>query len=98
MSLTDQSDHEMNITEVSDTRKSGDPLWNNSQITCGLTDLFDCKGSQRGYFNNVHADKGRDWETFAGKATAAGAGLPLKAPTNSRGKGEYRGLTGGGKF
>jgi hypothetical protein len=33
-------------------------LWNNSKITYwGVTDLLDGKGSQRGYCNNIHADK-----------------------------------------
>ncbi|MFN2514309.1 MAG: hypothetical protein ABR568_23210, partial [Pyrinomonadaceae bacterium] len=55
--LTDQPSHEMSIAEVSGTQKSADPLWNNSNITYwGVTDLLDGKGSQRGYFNNVHAD------------------------------------------
>jgi hypothetical protein len=40
------------------TQKSADPLWNNSKITYwGVTDLLDGKGSQRGYYNNIHADK-----------------------------------------
>ncbi len=65
MSLTDQAKHEMNIAEVSGTQKSADPLWNNSKITYwGVTDLLDRKGSQRGYYDNVHGDKGRDWGTF----------------------------------
>jgi hypothetical protein len=32
--------------------------WNNSKTTYwGVTDLLDGKGSQRGYYNNIHADK-----------------------------------------
>ena len=60
--LTDQPNHEMNIAEVNGTQKSADPLWNNANITYwGVTDLLDGKGTQHGYYNNVHADSGRDW-------------------------------------
>ena len=84
MPLADQHNHEMSIAEVSGTQKSADPLWNNSTITYwGVTDLLEGKGSQHGYYNNVHADKGRDWGTFEGKATVVGGGLSLKVPTNS---------------
>src|SRR5580704_6726298 len=100
MSLTDQPNHEMNIAEVSGTQKSADPLWNNSTIAYGaITDLIDGKGSQRGYFNNVHPDKGRDWGTFEGKATTARGGMTVEGTYKfAGGDGQYRGLTGGGKF
>jgi hypothetical protein len=51
----------VSVAEVNGTQKSADPLWNNSKITYwGVTDLLDGKLSQRGYYNNIHADKGRD--------------------------------------
>ncbi len=100
MPLTDQPNHEMSIAEVSGTQKSADPLWNNSKITYwGVTDLLDGKGSQRGYYNNVHADKGRDWGTFEGKVTAAAGAMTVEGTYRfTGGDGKYRGLTGGGKF
>jgi hypothetical protein len=100
MSLTDQPNHEMSIAEVSGTQKSADPLWNNSKITYwGVTDLLDGKGSQRGYFNNVHPDRGRDWGTFDGKATTARGGMTVEGTYKfAGGDGQYRGLTGDGKF
>ncbi len=100
ISLTDQPNHEMNIAEVSGTQKSADPLWNNSKITYwGVTDLLDGKGSQRGYYNNVHGDKGRDWGTFEGMVTTASTGVTVEGTYKfAGGDGEYRGLTGGGKF
>ena len=100
MSLADQSNHEINIAEVSGMQKSADPLWNNSAITYwGVTDLLDGKGSQRGYFNNVHADKDRDYGTFEGKAIATRGGMTVEGTYKfTGGDGEYRGLTGGGKF
>src|SRR5262245_32111108 len=71
ISLTDQPNHVMNIAEVSGKQKSRDPLWNNANITYwGVTDLLGPKGSQRGYFDNIHTDKGRDWGTFQGKVSA----------------------------
>jgi hypothetical protein len=100
MPLSDQPNHEMGIAEVSGTQKSADPLWNNSKIQYwGVIDVLDGKGSQRGYYNNVHPDKGRDWGTFEGKVTTAG-GTPAVAGTFTftGGDGPYRGITGGGKF
>jgi hypothetical protein len=96
MPLTDQSNHEMSIAEVSGTQKSPDPLWNNSKITYwGVNDLLDGKGTQRGYFNNVHPDKSRDWGTFEGQVTAMTVEGVYKF---TGGDGQYRGITGGGKF
>jgi hypothetical protein len=43
-----------------------------------VTDLLDSKGSQHGYYNNVHADKGRDWGTFEGKVSAAGGKVTVE--------------------
>ena len=98
--LTDQPNHEMSIAEVNGTQKSPDPLWDNSKIAYwGVTDLLDGKGSQRGYFNNVHPDGGRDWGTFEGQVTAAGGAMTVEGTYKfDGGDGEYRGLTGGGKF
>ncbi|HKZ77241.1 MAG TPA: hypothetical protein VJ124_02880 [Pyrinomonadaceae bacterium] len=98
--LTDQPNHEMNIAEVSGTQRSPDPLWNNSKIKYwGVTDLLDGKGSQRGYFNNVHPDGGRDFGTFEGQVTAAGGGITVEGTFKfTGGDGKYSGVTGGGKF
>ncbi len=98
--LADQHNHEMSIAEVSGTQKSADRLWNNSTITYwGVTDLLDGKGSQHGYYNNVHADKGRDWGTFEGKATVVGGGIVVEGTYKfAGGDGQYRGVTGSGKF
>jgi len=98
--LTDQPNHEMSIAEVSGTQRSPDPLWNNSNITYwGVTDLLNGKGSQRGYFNNVHPDEGRDWGTFEGQVTATGGAMTVEGTFKfTGGDGQYRGITGGGKF
>jgi hypothetical protein len=100
MPLTDQPNHEMGIAEVSGTQKSADPLWNDANITYwGVTELLDGKGSQRGYYNNVHGDKGRDWGTFEGKVTTAGGGMTVEGTWKfASGDGEFRGITGGGNF
>lgn len=100
MALTDQPNHEMNIAEISGTQTSADPLWDDSKITYwGVTDLLNGQGSQHGYYNNVHGDKGRDWGTFEGKVTAAGGAVTVDGTYKfSGGDGEFRGLTGGGKF
>ena len=100
MPLTDQPNHEMSIAEVSGTQKSADALWNNSKITYwGVSELLDGKGSQRGYYNNVHPDKGRDWGTFEAKVTTVGGAMTLEGTWKfAGGDSEYRGITGGGKF
>lgn len=98
--LTDQPDHQLSIAEVSGTQKSDDPLWNNSRITYwGVTDLLNGKGSQRGYFNNIHSDNGRDWGTFEGQVTTAGGGMTVEGTFEfTGGDGKYLGMTGGGRF
>jgi len=97
--LADQPNHQLSIEEVSGTQKSGDPLWNDSKITYwGVTDVLDGKGTQRGYYNNVH-EKGRDWGTFEGKvSTVRGATTVQGTWKFSGGDGVYRGVSGGGKF
>ena len=96
MPLTDQPNHEMGIAEVNGTQNSPDPLWNNSKITYwGVTDLLDGKGTQRGYFDNVHPDGGRDSGTFEGKVDATTVEGTF---TFTGGDGQYRGITGGGRF
>jgi hypothetical protein len=100
MPLSDLPNHEMSIAEVSGTQKSADPLWNDASITYwGVTELLGGEGSQRGYYNNVHGDKGRDWGTFEGKVTTAGGGMTVDGTWKfAGGDGEFRGITGGGKF
>ncbi len=100
MPLADQPNHEMGIAEVSGTQKSADPLWDNAKITYwGSTDVLDGKGTQRGYYNNVHADGGRDWGVFEGQVTASGGAMTVDGIWQFvGGDGEYRGITGRGKF
>ena len=98
--LNDQPNHAMSIAEISGTQKSADPLWNNASITYwGVTDLLDGQGTQHGYYNNVHADGGRDYGMFEGKVTTAGGGMTVEGTYKfAGGDGEYRGITGGGNF
>jgi hypothetical protein len=100
ISLADQPNHEMSIAEVSGTQQSADPLWEGSKITYwGVTDVRDGNGTQSGYYNNVHGDKGRDWGTFEGKVTVAGGKMTVAGTYKfAGGDGEYRGVTGSGKF
>ena len=100
LSLTDQPNHAMGIAEVNGTQRSPDMLWNNSNITYwGVTDVLDGTGSQRGYFNNVHPDNGRDWGTFEAQVTATGGAMTVEGAFKfAGGEGQYRGITGGGRF
>ena len=100
ISLTDQPNHVMNVAEVSGPQNSRDPLWNDANITYwAATDLVDGKGSQRGYFDNVHSDKERDWGTFEGKvSTKNAATIVVGTWKYAGGSGKYRGIKGSGKF
>ena len=100
MPLNDQPGHQMGIAEVSGTQQSADPLWSNASITYwGVTDLLGDQGTQRGYFNNVHADGGRDWGTFEGRVSASGGAVSVEGTyEHTGGDGQYRGITGGGRF
>jgi len=98
--LFDQSDHAIAIVEVNGIQSSPDPLWNNSNITYwGFNDLIDKQGTQTGYYNNVHADGGRDFGTFEGKVSTVGDTTTVEGTfTFTGGDGQYRGITGGGNF
>lgn len=100
LKLTDQQNHEMNIAEVRGKQKSPDPLWNDADISYwGVTDVIDGKGTQRGYYNNVHGDSGRDWGTFEGKVSTAGSTVTVEGEWKfAGGDGKFQGITGGGKF
>lgn len=100
ISLTDKPNHELSIAEVNGTQNSPDPLWNNSEITYwGITDLLDGKGTQTGYFNNLHPDGGRDYGTFEGKVTATTGGMTVEGTfIITGGDGKYEGITGSGTF
>ena len=98
--LFDQSDHAIAIVEVNGAQSSPDPLWNNSNITYwGFNDLIDKQGTQTGYYNNVHADGGRDFGTFEGRVSTVGDTTTVEGTfTFTGGDGQYRGITGGGNF
>ena len=98
--LNDQSNHLLGIAEVNGTQKSPDPLWNDSKISYwGINDLLNGEGSQTGYFNNVHPDNGRDWGTFEAQVTATGGAMTVEGAFKfAGGDGQYRGITGGGRF
>ena len=100
IALSDLPNHEMSIAEVSGIQKSPDPLWNDANITYwGVTELLDGEGTQRGYYNNIHGDKGREWGTFEGKVSTAGGGMTVEGTwTIVDGDGEFRGTTGTGTF
>jgi hypothetical protein len=100
MPLHDHPNHELGIAEVSGIQESPDPLWNDSKITYwGVTDLRDGKGTQTGYYNNVHADGGRDYGTFEGRVTATGGPMTVEGTFKILGgDGQYEGMTGGGNF
>jgi hypothetical protein len=98
LSADDQPNHNLSIGEVAGIQKSADPLWNDANITYwAITDLLDGEGSQRGYYNNLHGDKGREWGTFEGKVTDGGITVEGTWKIVS-GDGEFRGVTGNGNF
>jgi hypothetical protein len=100
LALSDQPNHELNLAEITGTQKSSDEGWNGSVITYwGTTDAVDGKGTQRGYFVNVHRDGDRDWGTFEGKvASSAGQTTAEGTFHFTGGSGKYNGVSGGGAF
>jgi hypothetical protein len=100
LTLTDLPNHSLSLAEVSGVQASPDPLWNNANITYwGVTDLRDGKGIQRGYYNNIHGDKGREWGTFEGQVSTAGGGMMVEGTWKIEGgDGDFRGVTGNGTF
>ena len=100
IAASDQSNHELNLGEVRGTQKSSDENWNNAEIAYwGLTDLVEGKGTQRGYFENVHSSGDRDWGTFEGTvATTAGQITVEGKYQHTGGSGKFNGLTGNGTF
>ena len=100
VALSDQSNHELSLAEISGTQKSSDERWNNAAITYwGITDLVGGRGSQRGYFAHVHAKDGRDWGTFEGSITTSGAEITVEGTWQyTGGDGKFQGLTGKGTF
>ena len=100
LSVSDQSNHELNVAEISGTQKSNDEKWNNSTITYwGVTDVVEGKGSQHGYFVNDHGESGRDWGTFEGKVATDGGQITVEGKYQfNGGSGKFKGLTGNGTF
>ena len=100
LTVADQPNHGLGVGEVSGTQKSPDPLWNDASITYwGVTELLDGSGTQRGYYNNVHGNKGNEWGTFEGKVSTAGGGMTVEGTWKmAGGDGEFSGITGSGTF
>lgn len=100
MPLGDRPNHEMSLAEVAGTQQSADPMWNNAKITYwGVTDVADGKGTQHGYYFNVHDDKGREWGTFEGRVSAVGGKMTVEGTWKiSGGDGQYLGASGTGTF
>jgi hypothetical protein len=100
LNLADQSNHVLAIAEVNGTQQSSDPLWSDAKISYwGVNDLLNGEGTQTGYYNNVHADGGRDFGTFEGKVTSAGGTMTVEGTFKfTGGDGQYRGITGSGTF
>jgi hypothetical protein len=90
----------MSIGEVKGIQDSPDPLWQGSSLTYwGITELLDDKGTQRGYYNNIHGDTGRDWGTFEGKVSIADGVLTVEGTWKcTGGDGDYRGISASGNF
>ena len=100
VTLSDQSKHELNLAEIGGTQKASDEKWNNATITYwGFTDVVEGKGSQRGYFTQVHTEGDRDWGTFEGKVVTSSGQITVEGTWQfSGGSGKFKGLSGNGTF
>ncbi|MBI4166482.1 MAG: hypothetical protein HY508_12185 [Acidobacteria bacterium] len=98
--LSDATNHDLGIVEVSGPQTTSDPLWSDTTITYwGTADLVAGNGPQRGYWINQHANGDTDWGTFEGKITTSG-GQTTMAGTYKwmGGTGKLKGISGGGKY
>lgn len=97
---TDQPNHQLSLGEIRGTHRSSDPIWDQADLTYwGFTDIVDGNGKQHGYYTSVHGDKGRDWGTFEGQVNTTGGATTIEGTWKTAGgDGDYRGMTGGGKF
>ena len=100
LTLNDLPNHQISIGEVKGIQNSPDPLWQGSNLTYwGITELLNGEGTQRGYYNNIHGDTGRDWGTFEGKVTIAGGAMIVEGTWKcTGGDGDYSGISASGNF
>ena len=101
IALSDQSNHDLTLAEISGTQKSSDENFNNATITYwGITDRVEGKGTQRGYFVNVHRHEGdRDWGTFEAKVATKDDQVTVEGIWQfSGGSGKFKGVTGNVTF
>jgi hypothetical protein len=98
--VADHANHEMMLAQVRGPQKSSDERWNGATITySAVLDVVDGKGTQRGYFINVHTDGGRSWGTFEGAVAPAEGELRCEGTwQHTGGNGPYGGISGGGTF
>jgi hypothetical protein len=100
MPLGVRPNHEMSLAEVAGTQQSADRMWNSAKIAYwGVTDVTEGKGTQRGSYFNVHADKGRERGTFEGRVSAVGGKMTVEGTWKiTGGDGQYQGASGTGTF
>jgi len=100
LTLSDQPNHQLQISEVQGNQKSADPKWNNSRLTYwSTTDLMAGSGTQSGYYVNEHADGDRDFGTFEGNVTINGVEVTLEGTFQfTGGTGKLQGIRGQGNF
>jgi hypothetical protein len=100
LTVGDQENHDMMLAQVRGPQQSPDASWNDATITySALLDLVAGKGTQRGYFVNVHLDGGSDWGTFEGNVAPVDGELRCEGTWESQGgSGRYQEMTGKGTF
>ena len=100
ISVQDQPNHSLSVSQVTGTQSTADPKWNNSAINYWATmDIVGTQGIQRGYFVNDHGSAGLDRGTFEGNVSVV-AGQPVVEGKwqYTGGEGTFAGITGGGTF
>jgi len=100
VSVPDQPNHSLSVSEVAGTQSSTDPKWNNSPIHYWATiDLVGTEGIQRGYFVNDHGAAGIDRGTFEGNVSVVDGQHVVEGKWQyAGGEGSFSGITGGGTF
>jgi len=100
VSVPDQPNHSLGVSEVAGTQSSADPKWNKSTINYWATlDLVATQGIQRGYFVNDHGSVGIDRGTFEGNVSVVAGQTVVEGKWQyTGGEGSFAGITGGGTF
>jgi hypothetical protein len=100
ISVQDEPNHSLSLSQVTGTQSTVDPKWNNSAINYWSTiDIVGAQGIQRGYFVNDHGSAGVDRGTFEGNVSVVDGQPVVEGEWRyTGGEADFAGISGGGTF